>query len=82
MRISIFFQFNGETAPSAITGVEGDIADVLLPAVGDLVEHVTAEGVPFTGRVSDRVFKYELPNGQSVDGGSILITLHMNRTVH
>ncbi len=81
MLISISFQFNGDHAPAAVTGVEGDIADILLPSVGDLVEHVNAAGVPFSGRVSDRVFRYELTNSQDAGDGSIRITLHMDRTI-
>ena len=81
MLISITFRFNDDPSLSAVTGVEGDIADVLLPSIGDVVEHVTAAGVPFSGRVSDRVFRYDLPNSSVVSGGSILITLHLDRNV-
>ena len=81
MLISISFQFHGDPAPAAITGVEGDVSDILLPAVGDLVKHVSKAGVPFTGRVTDRVFQYDLPNSQSAGDGSILITLHLDRNV-
>ncbi len=81
MLISISFRFTGDPSPSAVTGVEGDIADVLLPCVGDLVEHVTPEGIPFSGRVAERVFRYEMPNSSFVSDGSISVTLLLDRNV-
>ncbi len=80
MQIVISFQFNGESQPSAVTGVEGEVTDLILPGVGDLVEHKNAAGIPFRGRVTDRIFTYKLPNGHQVVGGAIFITLCMDGT--
>lgn len=80
MRIVLLFQFNGEREPSAVTGVEGEVTDLLLPSVGDVIEHRDAAGLAFRGRITDRIFKYEMPNAEFVLGGAISITLCMDRT--
>jgi hypothetical protein len=79
MRLLLLFRFNYEGAPSAVTGVEGDIADILLPGVGDVVQHKDVNGVPFEGKVTERIFKYELEHGMGV-GGTISVTLWLSRT--
>jgi hypothetical protein len=79
MRIVVLFQFNHESVPAAVTGIEGDVADILLPAVGDLVRH-TDSGSPFQGRVTARMFEYDLPVGEDLDG-KVSVTLCLDRPV-
>lgn len=81
MHIVVSFQFHGDKGPSAQTGVEGDVTDLVLPSVGDVVEHRDAAGAPFRGRVTERLFKYDLPNGTAVMRGMVSITLCMERTL-
>lgn len=78
MHIVVLFQFNHESEPSAATGIEGDVTDIILPAVGDVVEH-SDSGHPFTGKVTERKFKYAMPTGEDV-GGSVIVTLCLDRT--
>ena len=59
MRIFVFFQFNHEAKPVAVTGVEGDVTDILLPCIGDTVKHPDSEGTPFEGTVTKRIYAYE-----------------------
>lgn len=77
MRIYVEFHFNNEEKPAAVTGVEGDIADILLPNVGDLVSH-SDSGKPFTGRVKDRLFSYDISEGIGISG-SVTVTLSLDR---
>ena len=79
VRIVLSFRSNSEPEPSAVTGVEGEVTDLILPAVGDVVEHRNASGTPFRGKVTERIFSYNLPNGHGVQGG-ISITLCMDQT--
>ncbi len=78
MRIFVLFKFNHEKAPAAVTGVEGDIVDILLPSVGDVVRHHDAQGSPFQGKVTDRIFEYDIKQGLAVDG-TIAVTLCLDR---
>ena len=80
MHIIVLFQFNHEDKPAAVTGIEGDVTDILLPIVGDLVRHNDSAGVPFEGKVTDRIFSYELPAGNAVDG-AISVTLCLDRSL-
>ncbi len=78
MRIFVLFKFNHEKAPVATTGVEGDVTDILLPCVGDFVKHRDSQGSPFEGKVTNRIFEYDLMQGLSVDG-AIAVTLCLDR---
>ena len=78
MHITVLFQFNHESDPAAETGIRGDVTDILLPFVGDLVRHADS-GHPFQGKVTDRIFKYDVPVGQDIEG-SITVTLCLDRT--
>ena len=80
MRFVIDFRFNGDGSALAVTGVDGEISDVLLPAVGDVVEHKNSDGKPFRGRVTERVFTYSIEDGHSVDG-TICVKIFLDRTV-
>lgn len=79
MHIVIFFQFNNEALPIATTGVAGEVCDLLLPSVGDLVQHSDAGGKPFQGKVTDRIFTYNLPAGDAIDG-MVSVTLRLDPT--
>ena len=79
MHIIVLFKFNHQEAPVAVTGVEGEVADLLLPSVGDLVLHSDSVGEPFQGKVTDRIFKYDIPVGHAVSG-TIEVTLCLDRT--
>jgi hypothetical protein len=81
LRIVVRFLFNHEEVPFAVTGVEGEVSDVLLPSVGDLVQH-SSDRAQFEGRVTGRSFRYALPDGHDVDG-DVTVTLSLDRvTVH
>ena len=79
MHIFVLFHFNHEPGPLAVTGVEGDVADLLLPAVGDIVRHRDLEGKPFEGKVTDRIFEYDVKHGVAITG-AIAVTLCLDRT--
>ncbi len=79
MHIFVLFKFNHEIGPVAVTGVEGDVTDMLLPCVGDLVKHRDSEDKPFEGKVTDRIFEYDINQGMAVSG-AVVITLCMDRT--
>jgi hypothetical protein len=74
----VLFHLNGEPGPSAVTGVQGEVTDILLPSVGDVVSHRDGEGAPFTGRVTERVFNYDLSDGHGVIG-AVSVTLFLDR---
>ena len=78
MRITLFFQFNDQDKPAAITGVDGAVTDLILPCVGDLVRHRDAKGIAFTGNVTQRVYSYDLVDGPNVDG-SVEVVICMER---
>ena len=80
LHIFVLFRFNHEPGPTAVTGVEGDVTDLLLPAVGDVVRHRDAEGSPFEGKVTSRMFEYDMGQGNAVTG-AVAVTLWMDRTV-
>ena len=80
MRISILFHFSDESQPAAITEVEGDVTDVLVPLMGDTVCHRNVEGERFRGQVIGRHFDYSLANGALTDG-RITVTLSLDRVV-
>ena len=50
MLMIISFRFNHEDELTAETGVEGDVTDILLPAVGDVVDHRDINDVPVRAR--------------------------------
>ncbi len=79
MRITVLFQFNHESEPAAVTGIEGEVTDIIMPDVGDLIAH-SDSGSPFRGKVTERRFKYTMPLGEDVDG-SVEVTLCLDRTV-
>ena len=78
LRIFVLFKFNHENAPAAVTGVDGDIIDVLLPSVGDVVRHRDTQGSSFQGKVTNRICEYDLQQGLAVDG-TIAVTLCLDR---
>ena len=79
MHIYVLFRFNNEPGPIAVTGVEGDVTDMILPCVGDIVEHSDSFGEPFRGKVTDRVYRYELAAGRAING-AVSVTLCLDRT--
>ena len=79
MRIFVHFQMNHETEACAITGVEGDVTDFILPNVGDMVSHRDLDGKPCLGRVTERMFTYTVPNGVEIDG-TVTVMLSMDRS--
>ncbi len=81
MRIAVLFQFAGTMEPKAVTEVEGDLCDVLLPMAGDAVSHRDFEGRRFEGEVLTRHFDYALSNGPDATG-SIVVTLLLRRLPH
>ena len=78
MHIAILFQFYNEGRPAAVTEVEGMVTDVLLPEVGDTLNHTDIEGNPFRAQVLGRHFDYALGQGKDVDG-SLTVVLSMKR---
>ena len=78
MQIFVFFHFNNERSPAAITGIEGDVVDILLPNVGDIVDHRYINDVPFRGRVTERQFLYNIDRGVAVEG-AVAVTLCLDR---
>lgn len=78
MRIIVHFSINNEPNACAVTGVEGDVTDFILPCVGDMVSHRDVSGKPCIGRVTDRTFTYEVPNGIEVEG-TVAVTLSIKR---
>ena len=80
MRISVLFHFSDESEPAAITEVEGDVTDVLVPLMGDTVCHRNAQGTRFRAHVIGRHFDYSLANGTLTDG-RITVTLSLDRLV-
>ena len=80
MQIIVSFHFNHEQSPIAVTGIEGDVTDILLPHLGDLVQHRDAGGASFEGKVTNRIFKYDIPPGVAVSG-AVVVTLCLDRTI-
>ncbi len=78
MRIAVVFQFHTEREAAAVTEIEGDVSDVVLPQVGDTVTHRDLEGHSFRAQILGRHFHYELNDGENVQG-SITIVLSMKR---
>ncbi|HVG27767.1 MAG TPA: hypothetical protein VM865_09190 [Acidobacteriaceae bacterium] len=78
MRISVVFHFSDEDEPRATTGVEGAVTDFILPAIGDLVRHRDMHGHAVLGRVTERIYVYDLPDGVGVDG-AVTVTLLLER---
>lgn len=79
LRIYVQFQMNDEPNACAVTGVEGDVTDFILPCVGDRVSHRDVAGKPCIGRVTERMFDYAVPNGIEVDG-SVTVVLSLDRS--
>lgn len=80
MRIQLVFHFKNELKPIAITGVEDHVTDLLLPSPGDTVTHQGFDGKPFTGRVADRTFCYDILPGPDTSG-EVTVTLLLDRVV-
>ena len=78
--IFVLFHSNGETEPVTVTGIEGDVTDIILPSVGDIVRHRNSRGEPFQGKVTERQLVYNIKNGVAVDG-VVSVTLCLDRTV-
>lgn len=78
MRITVHFLFNDQDKPAATTGVCGAVSDFIVPGVGDMVRHCDDGGAVFLGRVSDRLYSYDITDGVNVDG-DVTITLSMSR---
>lgn len=73
MRITLEFVLNGRNAPSAVTGVEGAVTDMIVPSPGDFVEHRDLEGNTILGRVTRRSYRYLLGKGDEIDGEVIVL---------
>ncbi|MBE7158424.1 MAG: hypothetical protein INR62_08330 [Rhodospirillales bacterium] len=80
MRIQVVFHFKSESAPAAVTGVEDHVTDLLLPSPGDTVTHQGMDGKPFTGRVAERNFCYDLLPGPDTSG-EVTVTLLLERVL-
>ena len=78
LRITLYFQVNNEPDACAVTGAEGDVTDLILPNVGDVVSHRDVTGKPCLGRVTSRLFTYDLPDGDQVDG-AVTVMLSLDR---
>lgn len=78
MRIVVHFQLYDQNTPAAVTGVSGPITDFLLPSVGDMVRHCDDHGAVFTGRITDRLYSYDITGGVNVNG-AVTVTLSMDR---
>jgi hypothetical protein len=74
----VLFHFHDENEPAATTGVEGNVTDILLPSVGDVVRHRDSDGKFVLGRVTERVYMYDLPDGDNVQG-SVIVTLTLRK---
>ncbi len=79
MRIYVHFQMNHESEACAVSSVQGEVTDVILPCVGDTVSNYDVDGTPCLGRVTERVFQYMMPNGMEVDG-SVTVVLFLDRS--
>ncbi len=77
MHFVIRFHFNDQKHHAAETGVAGSVTDILLPLPGDTVTHRDRCGAVFTGKVTDRHFVYEVPDGLDVDG-LVMVNLYLN----
>lgn len=78
MRIAILFHVSNEEMPAAVTEVEGEITDVMIPASGDTVSHRDLDGVKFRARVIGRHFDYSLSTGEDVTG-TVTVVLTLER---
>ena len=78
MHIAVVFQFEGDANPSAVTEVEGQITDMLLPTPGDTVSHINLEGKRFEGEVLRRHFDFSLEDGLDISG-VVTVTLTLKR---
>ena len=78
MRINVFFRFNDQDSPAAVTGVTGAVTDLILPCVGDTVRHCDDHGAVFMGKVTDRLYSYDITDGVNVDG-DVTVTILMDR---
>lgn len=78
MRIVVHFHFNKDENPVATTEVHGEITDVILPCVGDFVRHRHPGGERFMGKVTERIYDFDLPNGIDVRG-TVTVTLCLDR---
>ena len=68
VRITLQFVLNGRDSPSAVTGVEGPVTDLIVPSPGDYVEHKDFDGNPIMARVTQRSYRYLLSEGEEADG--------------
>ena len=57
--IFVFTHFNHEETPAAVTGIKGKVTDLMLPCVGDKVQHRDVSGAPLNGKVTDLIFRPE-----------------------
>ena len=78
MRITVNFQFNDQIRPAAVTGVVGAVSDLILPCVGDVVRHCDDDGAVFLGKVTDRLYSYDITDGVNVDG-DVTVTVSLSR---
>lgn len=82
MQIFLCFRMEDDREPTTITGVEGAVTDLIVPCVGDFVQHCDKAGRPFVARVIGRFYSYSIPSGEDVDG-SVTVTLDLEKmTVH
>jgi len=65
---AIVFHFHDERRPAAVTEVEGEVTDMLLPGVGDTLSHADLDGSGFLAQVPGRHFEYDLEDGEDVSG--------------
>ncbi len=56
----------------------GPVTDLLMPSVGDTVRHCDNHGAIFMGKITDRLFSYDITDGVNVDG-DVTVTLSMDR---
>lgn len=56
------------------------MTDMILPSVGDLVKHRDSEGTPFLGKVTERIFQYDIKQRMALSV-AVAVTLCLDRTV-
>ena len=78
VRITLQFVLNGNTTPAAVTGVDGQVTDLILPSPGDYVEHRDFDGEAILGRVTRRSFRYLLSDGDNVEG-EVAVVIWLDR---
>ncbi len=78
LRITVLFHFTDEADPAAVTAVDGDVTDLMLPGLNDTICHNDFSGRRFRAKVVGRHFDYRFAIGEEIDG-AITVTLSLAR---